>query len=919
LKTIREESVRQLKDKQDLYEDGENIIKLGNHKFYVNVQNLALTVVQRGDKHQFHLTGTDFFEDIDDEALNETAPVWQMSSPAENDQVYRAEYLAYLMLHDWQEAGDAALEEAAGLDENSLLETVRRYMSPRYQDSYAKGVHDWDATKLLSALIPMHRELGLLRFSPRVRACGLIFWHRFCPKGPKTALKTAFASLGNLIKAFPDYEIDTAQLEDLRHLMQRFNETSQLFEAALLDQAATYLFYELADGDTFAISKEAAEVFVGFQGHLKHKRLWQTFENDLNSLQRDHDKQFHLCRNWLNAYLQQQFPQHKIFLDEICALLMCGHYHQHSVSGAAITAKVKGLKGSHGVLEDGTYALDYNTFNAKLSQHTRVTVPLYEQYQQRKQALSTQFAEDLRLDSFKPRVLTSFVRNKLIDQVYLPLIGANFAKQMGGAGENKRTDPMGLLLLISPPGYGKTTLMEYVCSRLGLVFMKINGPAIGHDVTSLDPAQAPHASAREELNKLNLALEMGDNVMIYLDDIQHCNPEFLQKFISLCDGQRKIEGVYKGKTRTYDLRGKKVCVVMAGNPYTETGEKFRIPDMLANRADTYNLGDIIGETKDVFELSYVENALTSNPVLERLASRGQADVYAAVKVAQTGSREGVTFEGNYSSEEISEFVNVLKKMLRIRDVILRVNLNYIRSAAMEDAYRTAPPFKLQGSYRNMNKIAEKVLPIMNDAEVEALLASHYEGEAQTLTTGAEANLLQFYDLSGQMNEEQKQRWQEICTTFQKKQAMLGVGADDKVGQVVLQLRDFNEQLICIANVLRDGMSASQSVEVKLDPVQTALTPETLEALRSLMPEPQEAVVPEVVQTDDPHKSARYLMKALRHQFNVMHHWIKPMFERDQANAESLSQIEASIKASMKTHKQVYQYLKKLAEKDNAPS
>ena len=48
----------------------------------------------------------------------------------------------------------------------------------------------------------------------------------------------------------------------------------------------------------------------------------------------------------------------------------------------------------------------------------------------------------------------------------------------------------------------------------------------------------------------------GDNVMIYLDDIQHCNPEFLQKFISLCDAQRKIEGVYKGKSRTYDFRGK---------------------------------------------------------------------------------------------------------------------------------------------------------------------------------------------------------------------------------------------------------------------------------------------------------------------------------------------------------------------------
>ena len=85
------------------------------------------------------------------------------------------------------------------------------------------------------------------------------------------------------------------------------------------------------------------------------------------------------------------------------------------------------------------------------------------------------------------------MRNRLIDEVYLPLIGDNLAKQLGAAGDGERTDRMGLLLLISPPGYGKTTLMEYVADRLGLIFVKVNGPALGHDVTSLDPAEAPNA------------------------------------------------------------------------------------------------------------------------------------------------------------------------------------------------------------------------------------------------------------------------------------------------------------------------------------------------------------------------------------------------------------------------------------------
>ena len=106
------------------------------------------------------------------------------------------------------------------------------------------------------------------------------------------------------------------------------------------------------------------------------------------------------------------------------------------------------------------------------------------------------------------------------------------------------------------------------------------------DDAPLDPADAPNAAARAEIEKVNLAFQMGRNVMLYLDDIQQTNPEFLQKFFALCDATRRIEGVYKGRTSTYDLRGKRFAVVMAGNPYTESGDRCTIPDMLSNRADT---------------------------------------------------------------------------------------------------------------------------------------------------------------------------------------------------------------------------------------------------------------------------------------------------------------------------------------------
>jgi hypothetical protein len=401
------------------------------------------------------------------------------------------------------------------------------------------------------------------------------------------------------------------------------------------------------------------------------------------------------------------------------------------------------------------------------------------------------------------------VRNRLINESYLPLIGDNLAKQMGTVGENKRTDLMGLLMMISPPGYGKTTLMEYVANRLGLIFMKINCPSLGHEVVSLDPQQAPNATARQELEKLNLALEMGNNVMLYLDDIQHTDPEFLQKFISLCDGTRRIEGVWKEKTKTYDMRGRKFCVVMAGNPYTESGEAFKIPDMLANRADIYNLGDILGGMDEQFALSYIENALTSNQVLAPLAVREMSDVYKLIDMASGANVATTDLAHQYSGAEINEITEIFKKMVVIRDVVLKINQQYIASAAQDDKYRTEPAFKLQGSYRNMNKMTEKISAVMNQDELMQMIADHYLGEAQLLTTGAEDNLLKLAELRGNMNPEQVERWQQIKKDFMRNKAMGGDDTDTG-GKVVAQLADLVDGIQVL------GSAATQKLEAAND-------------------------------------------------------------------------------------------------------
>ncbi len=802
LKTAKEDAVRQLKDKSELYVEGANIIKFGKHQFTVNTQSLDLTIVNKGENMYFHLTGTNFFEPIQDEEFTSLRHVWDQQSVSENDEIYKAEYLVY-QLYKAMEAKELehTLDSLFNATEEEIQDLVSQFMSVRFNEGYVKGVHDYDAALLFRALINIVHSADLLRFSSRSRALAAMWWKTIAGTEEKQVLNQQLKGAGLILKVFPESDEFDEIIESIQKSIENFVQDAGIFSKELSEEAAEYLFLEISRGDKFVIDKVADDFLGGFNQYLKEAKAKKMYEESLKGLEGP-VLRFHQIKNWVSAYFKLHgTTQWQSYIEETSVLLLTSDYISSQVVHVSLFNELEGLKGDHTILEDSKYKLDFNGFVQKLTHYDKVVKPQFEAFQELKKELTHGYTESLRLNEFKPRVMASFVRNKLIDEVYLPMIGANLAKQIGAAGDQKRTDLMGLLLLISPPGYGKTTLMEYLANRLGIIFMKINGPALGHDVVAIDPAQAPNAGAKEELNKLNLAFEMGDNVMIYLDDIQHCNPEFLQKFISLCDAQRKIEGVYKGKSKTYDFRGKKVCVVMAGNPYTESGDKFRIPDMLTNRADIYNLGDIVGGSDLAFNQSYVENCLTSNTVLAKLAGKSQKDVHAMIKIAETGSREGVDFEVNHSAEEVKEYINVLEKLLKVRDVILKVNQAYILSAGQSDAYRTEPAFKLQGSYRDMNKIAEKIVPVMNEEELQHLIDNHYKSESQTLTSNAEANLLKFKEMIGTMTATEKDRWDEIVTAFMKQQKMAGYGENNQVGLVVDQMAGISKNL----NGIREEM------------------------------------------------------------------------------------------------------------------
>jgi hypothetical protein len=387
--------------------------------------------------------------------------------------------------------------------------------------------------------------------------------------------------------------------------------------------------------------------------------------------------------------------------------------------------------------------------------------------------------ERVRLDEHRPKVMAGFVRNTLIDTALLPLFGPNLARQLGTV-DSTDVARQGLLVVVSPPGYGKTTLMEWIADRLGVLIVKVNGPALGQDTTSLDPADAPNATARAEVEKINLAFQMGRNVMLYLDDIQHTSPTLLSRFIPLADATRRIEGVVDGKPTTFDLRGKRFCVVMAGNPYTTGGGRFEMPDMLVNRSDVFNLGDVSGEHNEAFARSYVENSLTACPPLAPHASKLLDDLGAVIDMADGRTPiEASGLEHTWDGAELDASVRSVAMLRRAQRVLLDVNAAYIDSAATADDDRVAPPFLLQGSYRNMARIASRVVPVMTDDELDAVVDDHYNSEAQTLTDKAEQNMLAYTALTGRQTSEELARWTEIL-----RRAASRAAAGDTVGRIV---------------------------------------------------------------------------------------------------------------------------------------
>jgi len=453
LKSSKEDILRGLRDKQDLYVNGDDILQLGQHQFSINNQALELTIVPIKNQLNLHITGSNFFIPVEDELLNENPAFWDQLYSSENETIYRGEYLWY------QYANGQSFTEIPKIEQLRLA--ITKYASGKLNAGYEKGIHDHDAALIGLALLNKQEEVGLLTFDGMDRAWANLYWNYILTETEQNNWKDQINNAKHILKSFPNSNIKTDLSAAIYEVMSG-TDLPDMFSTVDVAKSASYLIETLLINNQFVFSEEAFQLTKAFLGHLKMVKAVNNYNTGLASGSGDLSSRIGYVKNWLDSYLNEHHPEidPEIRIETIAQLL--SEDPATEIKGTA-WINVKGLLGDHHAVENGNYTIKYHEFYAKIEDYEGEILTQFNTYQQRKQEVLDEWKHKLRLEELKPQVLSSFIRNQLLDQVYLPIIGDNLAKQIGSVGEKGRTDRMGLLLLVSPPGYGRDHFRSSIC------------------------------------------------------------------------------------------------------------------------------------------------------------------------------------------------------------------------------------------------------------------------------------------------------------------------------------------------------------------------------------------------------------------------------------------------------------------------
>ncbi|HEY8075113.1 MAG TPA: DNA repair ATPase, partial [Labilithrix sp.] len=295
LKASKQEAMRTMRDKADLGGGAENTIKLGQYAFSVHTQPLELVLVPKDGTMTLHLTGTEYFEPIEDGALNLSKDLWDQTLPSENAEVYRGEFLASCMLFDAEDGKNGLSIESltdAARDGAKLVETVRAYAQDKLDEGYERGIHDADAAKILDKLLALRASAGLLRFSAAARALACLYWASL-DEDEKNVLAARARSVGRLTIEASHAAAQADLAREVEPAIEKSARAVGVFRAQDLrdrergevSASSRYLVLELMQPRIrFTASAIADSVCRGLLSFLDENGSRRAFEDELDAL-----------------------------------------------------------------------------------------------------------------------------------------------------------------------------------------------------------------------------------------------------------------------------------------------------------------------------------------------------------------------------------------------------------------------------------------------------------------------------------------------------------------------------------------------------------------------------------------------------------------------------------------------------------
>jgi hypothetical protein len=389
LKAIHSNSRRQIRDANDLF-DGDTVT-LGKHAFSHNSQELSLTMLPHNEGQMaWHLTGTDYFSEIEHAQFNQTQPFWNRDTVAESDEVYRAEYLAWLVFQEYEmgEKFDELRKSVAISDEAQDL--MRAAAEARLDHHYQRGLHDHDAARILPSVVELTDSAGLLRYPAQARYFTINWWQHLLERAPDEAqsIRRRCLSLARLEKTFTSAAGRQIMLAELQQtLTDHAPALARSFEEDLITIASSYAFDELTRHENiqWVLDGAAADLQQQIHNDLNQRGLLTNLVNDLNALQLDEAES--LASAWLQAR-SQDIPADTIleaaqFWKMTARKCTINRRVEHAHTSCVITD----LLGNHPRISKRKLSLSIDDFFYRLDRFHRQDVLGYQNYRNLRQEL----------------------------------------------------------------------------------------------------------------------------------------------------------------------------------------------------------------------------------------------------------------------------------------------------------------------------------------------------------------------------------------------------------------------------------------------------------------------------------------------------------------------------------------------------